>query len=107
LDEWRHAGTEVDNDVWTSLCGSGTGNSSVGAVSHESRPPRMLAGATVHRGSLAWWRWPWLAISVEAVMASRPAMARRQLGGGRRGRLGPVENVAWRRQCGETAGRRP
>jgi hypothetical protein len=47
LDEWRHAGTEVNGGAWTSLCGSGTGNSLTGAASHESRLPRLLAGASV------------------------------------------------------------
>jgi hypothetical protein len=43
----RHAGTEVDNGAWTSLCGNGTGNSLVGAASHEACPPRLLVGASV------------------------------------------------------------
>jgi hypothetical protein len=60
---------EVDGGAWTSLCGSDTDNSTVSVASHESRPPRLLAGASVvkarrldgdGRGS------------VEAVVASGP-----------------------------------
>ena len=38
---------EVDGGAWTSLCGSGTSNSSVGMASHESRLTRLLAGAPI------------------------------------------------------------
>ena len=47
LDEWRHAGAEVDDGAWTSLCGSGTGNSPVGAVSNKSCAAHLLAGASI------------------------------------------------------------
>jgi hypothetical protein len=33
--------------AWSSLCSSGPGNSLAGAASHESRLPRLLAGASV------------------------------------------------------------
>ena len=64
---------EVDDSAWTSRCGSGTGNSSTGAASHESCPPRLLAGAS----------------AVEA---------HRLCGGGRGGWAGHGEEAArWRR----------
>jgi hypothetical protein len=47
LDEWSHAGAEVDGGTWTSLCGSGMGISPVDEVSHESRPTRLLTEASV------------------------------------------------------------
>jgi hypothetical protein len=80
---------EFDGGAWSSMCGNGTGISPTSAASHESHPSRLLAGVSVVE---ARWRRSRLASSVEAVVA------RRQHGGSGRGRLGPVGNVARRRQ---------
>jgi hypothetical protein len=82
---------KADDGAWSSLCGSYMSNSSVGATSHECRPPRLLARASVVEarrlggGGRS---------SVEAVAASGPARARKQRDGGGRGRMGLVRNVA-------------
>jgi hypothetical protein len=68
---------EVDGGAWTSLCGSDTGNLLAGTASDESRPPRLLVGAS--------------------IAASRPAAASKQHDEGGRGRLGSVGNAARRR----------
>ena len=76
LDEWRHAGAEVDGGAWTLLCGSGTDNSPAGVASYESRPPRLLAGASVVEARR--WRRSRLGSSVEVVAVSGLATAKRQ-----------------------------
>jgi hypothetical protein len=88
---------EVDDDAWISPCGNDIGNSLAGVASHKSRSPCLLVGGSVVKGSPARWKRRRLASSVEAVAASGPATARRQRGGGRRGRLGSVGNAARRR----------
>jgi hypothetical protein len=69
-----HTGAEVDSGAWTSLCGSGTGNSLAGTTSHESRPPCLLAGASI----------------VDAHSLGGATAAMRHGGGGGRGRLSLV-----------------
>jgi hypothetical protein len=44
---------EVDGGAWSSLGGSDAGNSPAGATSHESRPPRLLAGASIVEAAAA------------------------------------------------------
>jgi hypothetical protein len=79
---------EIDSSTWTSMCDSGTGNSPLGATSHESCP---LACLLEHPS----WR---LAGSVKVDVANGLTAVKRQRGGGERGRLGLVGNAMRRRQ---------